>query len=47
MHIYFDKRDTGIIKLIKAEAKTRRRSAAYIVKEKLRKAYGVNGQGGD
>ncbi len=47
MHIYLDKKDKEIEKLIRAEAQKRRRSAAYIVKEKLRKAYGVNGQGGD
>ena len=47
MHIYLDKKDKELVKMIKVEALKRKRSVAFIVKEKLRKAYGLNGNSTD
>lgn len=46
MNIYIGNKDQEIVKRVEAEAKQRKRSVCYIVKEKLRKAYGL-GNGGD
>ena len=47
MHFYINEiKDTELIKRLKEEAKKRKRSLAFVVREKLLKTYGL-GNGGD
>ena len=47
MNIYIGPKDQEIVRRVKEEAKKQKRSVCYIVKEALRKAFGIaNGNGG-
>jgi hypothetical protein len=47
MNIYIGKKDAEIVTKLQAEAKRRKRSICYLVKEALRKAYGLGNGNGD
>lgn len=47
MNIYIGSEDKEMMDRVVAEAKKRKRSICYIIKEKLRLAYGMNKNGED